>query len=1432
MTAAIGAALNSAVSAVTSIANAASTALTSAVEGMYVDFSIPLGLYSLLQQCCANTQGDPNTPQVVQPPALRMWFSQPRPANSAALPQSLTEVLTVNFKLPLSVSEMGFDALRVGCHIELWYLDRLNNWRAICDETMNPLTVDLSVSQTQAWYTAHFYCYPIVAKAVQWRITRVYDPLVGTQPYVVGIRNGLIRRNIYTLADGTQGIEPAQDPVGNIFASYLKHWDAAKCFDNHPHTYWKSMPQPDPAAVVNLYLDVRNAGGAAQLMDTLYLDPVYAGQMLNVYYSNDDSVGTRKLSPVTAVPTTDENTQWQQGTGRWDISDVGGTTDYKFPFAAGPLKNQDAWVGIEWTPDFNPGYSNAEQTIVVTGSPTGGTFTLSYGGAISVPIPYNAAPSALQSALVGMSSIGAGNLLVTSGLAGGPWTVTFLNNLGAQAIANLVPDITNLTGGGVTVTTVVTGGQPGGPPQNPILLQVVPANPTTGQFCPTIYYDVGAAEIVLKLTDGTTTYGPGSGLPGCPLSPLPTQYTPLRIMVGWEYSPSPTVFIEVTTSRQAVLGTVSQPLPPACTQMSFDGTIGFHDFRGLFTAHVIKLENWATAVPSFMANPQVYVSPDPVIPDSHGNIPATSLDNAIYAAAWVMQEHGTGGGDATHYTEKTWTPVWRDYLCQKGKLFFPQQISCKYLNLEFSNLTPEPYPVYDAGIQTSYQVFPVSVTQSITTSGPRPSGLAGLLTVGADVLLQGVGSVNWLNPSTINKAVNSLYGQTVSPMSVTTGPGYNTSTLPNTVDLSLTEQTRTEVSSPWLFKRQVPNPTTLAAQQINVTTSAPLIQSGATALAASSLLPVANGSNPADAFTPLLNNAFAPTTLPQQGADWWVFPGGTLRLPAAVMNGLTALTDVVTGRVITTDTRLRFTTTMVHRYDVRTVTRDAAVGYFAGIREVQPYVTTYINEQDPDVFAFSLYDPVATWVATNTASLASGPITTATPFSYEILNSNFDTDINNWIQQTGVWSFDPAIGHWYLGAATVTADGTTKTLVSSYMDVTPGTHIDASVWAHWTGLAAPSGALAIQLCAFYYNAPVPRVDETDAPFVSSDVRGLTYSPWPASTPADPGGNVWVQITAAAADSTGFTVPPGVNVMRLALVVDSSATAGQVWFDTVEVSTTDATEGTLFRDFQTTSQFNKVTCVFTDTGLVRSDDMWATPNLNDTNVGATDLAYYTTLIPDQIPAGMWADSFADWSDQIIVWGEPRAVVAIQVDPNRTFQGKRVLHFTRAAGAGIAGVKIRQQLNFVAGGLFRIGAIYYKPNANANQVTVALRRISDGVYIYEETFTPIVGYWFEYLSDFIAIPEVDDQQYSVEFTCSGDAADEMYLNDLWCDIAQIRYRVGMGSIGENPLLDVTALRYTGLAITSCTDPVQEFYVQVAILSPHSYAYGASFTPNYLN
>jgi hypothetical protein len=302
-------------------------------------------------------------------------------------------------------------------------------------------------------------------------------------------------------------------------------------------------------------------------------------------------------------------------------------------------------------------------------------------------------------------------------------------------------------------------------------------------------------------------------------------------------------------------------------------------------------------------------------------------------------------------------------------------------------------------------------------------------------------------------------------------------------------------------------------------------------------------------------------------------------------------------------------------------------------------------------------------------------------------------------------------------------------------------------------------------------------------------------------------------------------------MRIALVVSADATAGQVWFDTVEIGTTDPVEGTLFKDFITTSQFAKVKCTFNDSGAVRSDDMWAREDPNDTNISSTALAYYTDTIPDVIPAGMWADSFADWADPNIVWGEPRAVVAISVDPNRIYDNKRVLHFSRASGAGEAGIKVRQTTNFFPSGLFRIGCVFYKPNANNNQITLRLRRVSDGVYIHEETFTPVVGYWYEYLTQFVELPDVDDQVYTVEMVTTGDAADELYVNDLYTQCSVVRYFVRLGGGGAF-LHDVTPLAYaTGVALVSATVPVNEFSVEATILSPRGYVYGATFVPVYL-
>ena len=81
---------------------------------------------------------------------------------------------------------------------------------------------------------------------------------------------------------------------------------------------------------------------------------------------------------------------------------------------------------------------------------TSGDFTLSFGGATTGPIPFNAAGADVDAALEALPTIGSGNVIVT-GAAGGPWTVTFTRDLAKQNVAALVPDAANL-GGALSVS--------------------------------------------------------------------------------------------------------------------------------------------------------------------------------------------------------------------------------------------------------------------------------------------------------------------------------------------------------------------------------------------------------------------------------------------------------------------------------------------------------------------------------------------------------------------------------------------------------------------------------------------------------------------------------------------------------------------------------------------------------------------------------------------------------------------------------------------------------------------------------------------------------------------------------------------------------------------------------------------------------------------
>lgn len=119
---------------------------------------------------------------------------------------------------------------------------------------------------------------------------------------------------------------------------------------------------------------------------------------------------------------------------------------------------QTALDGLSSVPAATGG-TNEQQTVTVTGGPTGGTFTLTYSGQTTAGIAYNAAASAVASALVALSNVGAGNVAVT-GSAGGPYTVTFQGTLADTNVVQMTASGASLTGGtspDVTVATATSG---------------------------------------------------------------------------------------------------------------------------------------------------------------------------------------------------------------------------------------------------------------------------------------------------------------------------------------------------------------------------------------------------------------------------------------------------------------------------------------------------------------------------------------------------------------------------------------------------------------------------------------------------------------------------------------------------------------------------------------------------------------------------------------------------------------------------------------------------------------------------------------------------------------------------------------------------------------------------------------------------------------
>lgn len=136
----------------------------------------------------------------------------------------------------------------------------------------------------------------------------------------------------------------------------------------------------------------------------------------------------------------------------------GGQTTSTIAYNAAASTVQTALNALSSVPAAAGG-TNEVQTATITGTPTGGTFTLTYSGQTTGAIAFNAAASVVQTALIALSNIGPGDVTVT-GSAGGPYTVTFGGTLAATDVAAMTASGASLTGGtspGVTIATPTAG---------------------------------------------------------------------------------------------------------------------------------------------------------------------------------------------------------------------------------------------------------------------------------------------------------------------------------------------------------------------------------------------------------------------------------------------------------------------------------------------------------------------------------------------------------------------------------------------------------------------------------------------------------------------------------------------------------------------------------------------------------------------------------------------------------------------------------------------------------------------------------------------------------------------------------------------------------------------------------------------------------------
>lgn len=767
----------------------------------------------------------------------RIWYSQPRLDTDRTW-----EILRISLRTPIQITHISFGLLNRSCLYEVWVTSNDTRLKLL-DSDLNYVEGTVAGGDNQSvgvtWRTIDTEVNPIIISQIELRQKRNSSPGVG-QLISLGVRDLLMKRTVKTQDDTLYSLSKEVDILGNPVRREVQDWRASLATDDDAFTFWKSGPQPSPDAVVNFYSTVGD-GTNPQRIDRIWIDPVYSGQNLNVYYSTDPTVGTIAPKPH-KVPTNFVNNTI--------IADK----------------------GVDLTDD------TFDYTIDTTQ-------LLSQAG---IPL----------------------NLIGVNGWIGGEFELGTITNTITRIFENPAATDFTLRFDSSTRRFLFTNNFLGHPNSK---VQSSAVDCSTGD----------RIQWVISVTKN-----------------VDTSIVTLRLIIAVSgLIVSDTSFADINNETLVSLyGPTSSLL--------FGQKIGF--LRNL----IIKVTNDTdNQYLSFISDPVAYLQPHTdVSVQPRSFVIQSNLDNAILVGPYTTGEDAYGGIGEEFYTEKLWTPVWKDWTVQRGYYYLPAPIAACHIKLEFSKLTEQPYPIYETGITVPYKTFPTYVVHSSASAGQES-----------------------VSPSTTNPIANpvtdSAFARQYAPKTPIVFGSKIVGNIRNRNNYDYKTLINESLRSTSLRAANFTAPVDVASSVVQQYGS---ITNNYSANPGSSDDPNTNSINSKVLKSTAINNSPS-TTLGTRTPSWWYLPGG-LKLSATTMNQITqnsTQTERFSNSSDTSTLRTRFAATSVHRYQTKYAVRDVGLAYFAGIRGFQVFTVDKTIPVDSDEYTVISYSDDAA-SSTNMRLGASG----------------------------------------------------------------------------------------------------------------------------------------------------------------------------------------------------------------------------------------------------------------------------------------------------------------------------------------------------------------------------------------------------------------------------------------------------------------------------